>query len=90
MLPNAAQVNGQKKPLSAMTYAEYLDSEVWHRLRAAALERAEWRCQVCNYAESLEVHHRSYPERGMERPADLIVLCAVCHALFHERMKLVK
>ena len=89
MLPDAVQVNGQKS-LSAMTYAEYLDSAVWQRLRAQALERAGWRCVICNTAKTLEVHHRAYPERGTERPADLVVLCAVCHALFHERMKLVK
>ena len=62
---------------------EYLVSPHWLATRAAALERAGNRCQVCNSAVRLEVHHRTYENLGRELPADLTVLCRACHGLFH-------
>lgn len=66
------------------TYAEYLRSEVWQEKRAAALDRANHACQLCNRTKNLHVHHRTY-ERigGDELPEDLTVLCATCHEHFH-------
>lgn len=63
---------------------EYLNSEHWHITRLAALERAGHRCQVCNGADRLDVHHRTYERLGNERPEDLTVLCRRCHDLFHD------
>jgi hypothetical protein len=62
----------------------YLRSDHWGETRAAALERAEHRCQVCNGAKQLDVHHRTYERLGEERDADLTVLCRKCHDLFHD------
>lgn len=66
-------------------YDRYLLSDCWRATRKAALERAENACQVCNGAERLQVHHRTYDRVGVEREADLIVLCEKCHILFHKR-----
>ena len=66
-------------------YREYLESDEWARRRAAALERAEHRCQLCNNPELLQVHHRTYERVGRERPEDLIVLCGGCHVRHHGR-----
>jgi hypothetical protein len=67
----------------------YLRSEHWRETRAAALERAEHRCQVCNSAKQLDVHHRTYERLGEERPADLTVLCRTCHDRHHRNYNVV-
>lgn len=69
--------------LAAMPYPEYLQTPEWQARRQFALDRAEWRCQVCNREDRLHVHHNTYERRGVERAADLIVLCEDCHGLYH-------
>lgn len=71
------------RPRTREEYAEYRKGEHWQRMRERALERAEWRCQLCNSATSLDVHHRTYERLGAERVADLTVLCRGCHEQFH-------
>jgi len=73
-----------------VSYADYLQSDHWCGTRLRQLERAHFRCQVCNGAEALNVHHRTYRRLGAERPADLIVLCHGCHTLFHREGKLAR
>jgi hypothetical protein len=68
-------------------YIAYLGSPEWQRKRRVALAQAEHRCQVCNGARELDVHHRTYERLGDERPTDLTVLCRRCHNLFHEGLK---
>jgi 5-methylcytosine-specific restriction endonuclease McrA len=78
-------------PMTTIEYRDYLASPEWQATAAAALERADQRCQVCNadrWFSPLEVHHRTYERLGAERPADLIVLCRHCHDLFHAHRKL--
>ena len=67
-------------------YADYLRTPHWQSMRTGALNRAGHRCQVCNASKNLHVHHRTY-ERcpGNERAGDLTVLCADCHALYHDK-----
>jgi hypothetical protein len=64
-------------------YDAYLLSEGWKIKRKEALDRAGNRCQVCNSAKRLDVHHRTYDRFGEESPEDLTVLCRHCHELFH-------
>jgi hypothetical protein len=64
-------------------YAQYLASPEWRKRRDEAIQRAEGRCQLCNSAQRLQVHHRTYERRGNERPMDLTVLCEGCHQHFH-------
>jgi CRP-like cAMP-binding protein len=61
----------------------YLRSDHWGETRAAALERAEHRCQACNGQNTLDVHHRTYERIGHELAADLTVLCRACHEAIH-------
>jgi hypothetical protein len=65
------------------SYTEYLRSPEWKARRAAALAKAGHRCQLCNRAKRLQVHHRTYERIGQEAPSDLTVLCADCHEHFH-------
>ena len=66
-----------------MSYAEYLRSDEWRRLREAALRRAGHRCHLCGHDRRLEVHHRDYETIGSERVEDLVVLCLLCHTRHH-------
>jgi hypothetical protein len=72
--------------LRTMPYGEYLVSTQWLMRREAKLAAASYRCQICNEPGELQVHHRTYERRGNEHDADLIVLCAVCHGLYHNRL----
>lgn len=76
--------------LSGMNYPEYLQSEHWLAMRRSALDRAGWRCQVCNASTRLYVHHRTYERRGHELPDDLTVLCRKCHETFHKNGRLAR
>jgi 5-methylcytosine-specific restriction endonuclease McrA len=75
------------KPTSDDSYRDYLQSPEWKATREWALERANWRCQVCASTTVLDVHHNTYERRGHEWPSDLVVLCRECHTLFHGRME---
>jgi hypothetical protein len=74
--------------LRSLPYEDYLKTDHWQQMRAAALERADGACQVCNASGSLSTHHRRYDRVGCEEPADLTVLCVTCHALFHAARQL--
>lgn len=65
-------------------YHEYLQSEQWNRLRLTKLQEAGHRCQLCNKADRLSVHHRTYDRVFNEQLADLIALCKECHERFHD------
>jgi len=67
------------------TYAEYLQSDHWKQFAAEAKERAGNRCQLCNADGELHTHHRTYDRLGEELPEDVVVLCADCHAKFHDK-----
>jgi 5-methylcytosine-specific restriction endonuclease McrA len=76
--------------LKSMPYRAYLSSSHWQRIRERVLTRAKFRCQVCYGSGILDVHHRTYENRGEEHFADVIVLCRSCHELFHSAGKLTK
>lgn len=77
--------------LRKMNYPDYLQTDHWQTLRKSMLEYANYRCQLCNDgAVSLHVHHRTYENRGRETSADLIVLCANCHQIFHDKLEVAK
>jgi hypothetical protein len=78
----------RQRELRFMPYADYLQTPEWQETRKAALKRAGFKCQTCSGGGTLHVHHRTYIRRGTERAADLIVLCAACHQLFHDNGKL--
>lgn len=78
--------------LAQTRYRQYLRTPHWQSVRKAALERADHRCQLCgDHTRQLEVHHRIYRGRtasyGAEKPTDVIVLCADCHARHHGKVR---
>lgn len=65
-------------------YNQYINSPTWKQKRAAALERAQYRCQKCGFSKwsrTLEVHHLTYERFKRELPSDLMVLCKECHEI---------
>jgi 5-methylcytosine-specific restriction endonuclease McrA len=69
-----------------MPYKEYLQTEHWINLREQALRKAKYKCELCNSKENLNVHHKTYDNKGNEPLSDLIVLCNNCHAKFHNKV----
>lgn len=69
--------------LKALPYQLYLRTEHWRVTRLAALRRAQRRCNRCGSKRKLQVHHKTYKNLGRELPADLEVLCRICHAAHH-------
>jgi hypothetical protein len=81
--------NDRLASLGFAGYDEYLASSRWQRLKLAALNNAEYRCQLCDRSKKLQVHHRSYERLGSDNEArDLVVLCERCHRKFHGRPEL--
>jgi hypothetical protein len=76
--------------LAEMPYSDYLQTPEWQEVRKAALERANYRCQVCNAAVPLDVHHRTYERRGHEHANDVIALCRECHEVFHHHRQIAR
>ncbi len=64
-------------------YPAYLRTDHWQKLRKAVLKRDGDRCSLCNAADGLHVHHRSYDRLGRESLDDLTTLCDRCHGTFH-------
>lgn len=81
-------IAGYVQELRNLSYRDYLATLHWQMVRTCALELADYRCQICNSPQSLQVHHRSYDGRGSEEPQDVVVLCGGCHQLFHENRRL--
>lgn len=74
------------KPWLTDQYRDYLLTDEWQLVRAAALARANYQCAECGKPNELQVHHRHYRTLGNEQPGDVIVLCEWCHDLAHRRI----
>jgi 5-methylcytosine-specific restriction endonuclease McrA len=83
---NAAR-NALLAAYRAMPYSDYLATDHWLSIRAAAMYRAGGRCQLCGngHQQRLQIHHNTYENLGQERPEDLIVLCQSCHEKYHNK-----
>ena len=66
-----------------LPYNEYLQTEYWKKLRLQILERALYKCELCYSSNKLNVHHKTYEQKGEELLTDLICLCNRCHKKFH-------
>ena len=75
--------------LNSMLYPAYLNSPYWRGLRDRIKKNAGHKCQICNSNKSLEVHHRTYDNRGDldNEIKDLVCLCKECHEWYREKNK---
>ena len=66
------------------TSADY----AWQNSRRVVLGRDNYRCIECGVSQGLHVHHLIPRHLGGEdRPANLITLCAACHAARHPTLQ---
>ena len=70
------------------SYAEYLLSKHWARVKARTWRRFRGRCAICNGTTRPETHHRTYERIGREWAADTTLLCDECHELYEGAKKL--
>lgn len=71
--------------LKTIEYSDYLQTEHWLWFRKESIRHAMGQCQLCGDNKSiLNVHHKTYANRGRETFLDVIVLCKNCHETFHE------
>ena len=70
-------------PMRDFSYATYLESSHWRKIREEVLIRDCGRCRVCNVNRASQVHHLTYERIGRELTVDLIAICAGCHEKHH-------
>lgn len=74
------------KTLRNMPYDEYLQTEHWLHFKSEARKYFQNSCQVCGISgdlAKLDIHHKTYENRGRETFLDVIMLCDKCHGTFH-------
>lgn len=69
--------------LKYMPYNEYLTTEHWLHFKDEVLKFYRYSCQVCNSKSHLNVHHKTYENRGRETFNDVILICSECHEKIH-------
>lgn len=75
--------DAERRRLSKLSYAEYLQTPLWQQRRERSLALARHHCQRCGSRRRLQVHHRTYDRLGEEADEDLEVLCDACHRQEH-------
>lgn len=71
-------------------YKAYLKSDEWAQLKIDLFNHRGRSCERCSSKSSLAVHHLTYDNIYNEEPEDLIILCGLCHAKTHGKVKKVK
>lgn len=80
--------------LRKMPYGDYLKTYHWRVVRFGKIllggaECSGYRCRersrepMWDELHNLHIHHKTYENRGSEKPCDLISLCADCHRIEH-------
>lgn len=78
-------LNKRARQLGYESYAHYLRSPHWQRIRQLVLSRDGRRCLDCGGYAGLQVHHLTYERLGSESLVDLATLCTPCHRDVHGR-----
>jgi len=81
---NLDEYNRMVNTLKYIKYEDYLNTEHWLHFRREALKFYNNECAICGKKYTLEVHHKTYDNRGRETFNDIIVLCDSCHKKVHE------
>lgn len=72
----------------AKSYASYLETDHWKKIKEALSEATGGICQSCKqFKPPLEIHHKHYDSLGGEKFADLMIICRDCHQKIHEASK---
>lgn len=82
-LGSKAEERGKRRKKKKDSYASYLESSTWRKIRARALKRDKHKCRACG-EKAEHVHHMRYPKNlGQEKMEWLFSLCANCHNAIH-------
>jgi 5-methylcytosine-specific restriction endonuclease McrA len=80
-----AAILASEPPERTVEYLIHLASNSWVTFRDEQRLLAGHRCECCGRVDSeLHVHHLTYDRLGHERPADVVVLCRICHLRWDE------
>lgn len=60
-------------------YLAYLESPWWRARKAVVIRYRGEQCERCGCRYRLQLHHRNYDRLGRELPADVELLCWICH-----------
>ena len=71
------------KELRTMKYSDYLNTEHWKHFKSEVIRFYGASCQVCSSSDNLNVHHKTYDNRGRETFNDVVLLCRECHSKIH-------
>lgn len=72
--------------MSAEDKHTYLLSVEWQELRALVFTRDNHTCQSCGSQSSLNCHHITYEDLGLESLDQLITVCTTCHTALHKHL----
>ena len=72
-----------RRPVTMLSYSQYILSVRWKLTREAVLRRDGRTCVRCGRKDKLQVHHKTYAHLGDEPLDDLMTLCIGCHRLEH-------
>ena len=83
-------MSSKKKRERKEKYDEYMNSDVWQKVRQRAFDHYGSQCNRCD-RPAQQVHHKSYSRfYGNELMEDLEVLCVPCHKKHHEQQDKIK
>ena len=85
-LQNDVNRNVIAEHILQMPYKDFLQTPYWKAISQKVMKKANYKCQLCNSNENLNVHHRTYEHHGYElyHINDLICLCQDCHEIHHD------
>lgn len=78
--------NDMLNTLKYILYEEYLQTDHWLHFRNEALKWAQNKCQICGEIYNLNIHHKTYENKGRETFNDVTVLCRDCHEKLHNKI----
>ena len=82
-LGSKAEERAKRRKKKKDSYAQYLESSQWKKIRRRALDRDKHKCLACGQ-KAEHVHHIRYPKNlGEEKMEWLYSLCASCHNEIH-------
>ena len=74
-----------KKKAEKLKYSEYLKTPYWRAISNHIKNKENNKCSLCGSTENLNVHHKTYKNKGVEflNENDLCCLCNKCHKKEH-------
>lgn len=67
--------------LGFKNYRQYIDSELWQKIRQRVLNRDHWHCRFCGRGGSAVVHHIQYTKSNLSGRSlkHMVTVCPECH-----------